>query len=143
MANHTAGPGTTTEHDVKPRSRDVTDGMERAAARGMLRAVGMTDDDFSKPQIGVASSWNEITPCNLSLDRLAQAGLVRRQPDPRDRRGVLVTLTDLGRSKADDALADLLGRERALLASLGPGDQETLAGLLRTLLAPFDAAPPE
>jgi dihydroxy-acid dehydratase len=51
----------------------VTDGMEKAAARGMLRAVGMTDDDFGKPQIGVASSWNEITPCNLSLDRLAKA----------------------------------------------------------------------
>ncbi|MGH3855535.1 MAG: dihydroxy-acid dehydratase [Pseudonocardiaceae bacterium] len=59
--------------DVKPRSRDVTDGLERAAARGMLRAVGMRDDDFAKPQIGVASSWNEITPCNLSLDRLAKA----------------------------------------------------------------------
>ncbi|MGH3486218.1 MAG: dihydroxy-acid dehydratase [Nocardioidaceae bacterium] len=59
--------------DLKPRSRDVTDGLERAAARGMLRAVGMTDEDFAKPQIGVASSWNEITPCNLSLDRLARA----------------------------------------------------------------------
>ena len=59
--------------DLKPRSRDVTDGLEKAAARGMLRAVGMDDDDFTKPQIGVASSWNEITPCNLSLDRLAQA----------------------------------------------------------------------
>jgi dihydroxy-acid dehydratase len=59
--------------DIKPRSRDVTDGLERAAARGMLRAVGMGDEDFTKPQIGVASSWNEITPCNLSLDRLAQA----------------------------------------------------------------------
>jgi dihydroxy-acid dehydratase len=59
--------------DLKPRSRDVTDGLERAAARGMLRAVGMGDDDWEKPQIGVASSWNEITPCNLSLDRLAQA----------------------------------------------------------------------
>src|SRR5687768_17651955 len=58
--------------DIKPRSRDVTDGLERAAARGMLRAVGMGDDDFAKPQIGVASSWNEITPCNLSLNRLAQ-----------------------------------------------------------------------
>ncbi len=62
---------TETTPDLKPRSRDVTDGLERAAARGMLRAVGMTDDDFAKPQIGVASSWNEITPCNLSLDRLA------------------------------------------------------------------------
>jgi dihydroxy-acid dehydratase len=59
--------------DIKPRSRDVTDGLEKAAARGMLRAVGMDDDDFAKPQIGVASSWNEITPCNLSLDRLAKA----------------------------------------------------------------------
>ncbi|QYN21967.1 dihydroxy-acid dehydratase [Amycolatopsis sp. DSM 110486] len=59
--------------DIKPRSRDVTDGLERTAARGMLRAVGMGDDDWVKPQIGVASSWNEITPCNLSLDRLAKA----------------------------------------------------------------------
>ncbi len=59
--------------DLKPRSRDVTDGLEAAAARGMLRAVGMGDDDWAKPQIGVASSWNEITPCNLSLQRLAQA----------------------------------------------------------------------
>src|SRR5690349_7775807 len=59
--------------DIKPRSRDVTDGLEKTAARGMLRAVGMGDDDFAKPQIGVASSWNEITPCNLSLQRLAQA----------------------------------------------------------------------
>ena len=61
------------EIDMKPRSRDVTDGIEKAASRGMLRAVGMGDEDWSKPQIGVASSWNEITPCNLSLDRLAQA----------------------------------------------------------------------
>ncbi|HEY6819304.1 MAG TPA: dihydroxy-acid dehydratase [Mycobacterium sp.] len=59
--------------DIKPRSREVTDGLEKAASRGMLRAVGMDDDDFAKPQIGVASSWNEITPCNLSLDRLAKS----------------------------------------------------------------------
>jgi len=57
----------------KPHSYIVTDGIERAAARGMLRAVGMGDDDWRKPQIGVASSWNEITPCNLSLARLAKA----------------------------------------------------------------------
>ncbi len=57
----------------KPHSYIVTDGIERAAARGMLRAVGMGDDDWRKPQIGVASSWNEITPCNLSLSRLAKA----------------------------------------------------------------------
>ncbi len=58
--------------DVKPRSREVTDGITKAPARAMLRAVGMGDDDWDKPQIGVASSWNEITPCNLSLDRLAK-----------------------------------------------------------------------
>ncbi len=59
--------------NMKPRSADVTDGLERSPARGMLRAVGMGDEDFNKPQIGIASSWNEITPCNLSLERLAQA----------------------------------------------------------------------
>ena len=58
--------------DIKPRSRVVTDGIEATTSRGMLRAVGMGDDDWDKPQIGIASSWNEITPCNLSLDRLAQ-----------------------------------------------------------------------
>ncbi|MBU6144363.1 MAG: dihydroxy-acid dehydratase [Acidobacteria bacterium] len=61
------------DKDMKPRSRVVTDGIERTAARGMLRAVGMGDEDWEKPQIGVASSWNEVTPCNLSLDRLADA----------------------------------------------------------------------
>ncbi|HEY8457056.1 MAG TPA: dihydroxy-acid dehydratase [Actinopolymorphaceae bacterium] len=64
---------TTGTVDIKPRSREVTHGLERAGARGMLRAVGMSDEDWEKPQIGVASSWNEITPCNLSLDRLAKA----------------------------------------------------------------------
>src|SRR3712207_4962324 len=59
--------------DPKPRSRVVTDGLEATAYRGMLRAVGMGDEDREEPQVGVASSWNEITPCNLSLDRLAQA----------------------------------------------------------------------
>ncbi|MGN6126063.1 MAG: dihydroxy-acid dehydratase [Humibacter sp.] len=61
------------EIDMKPRSRVVTDGIEATTSRGMLRAVGMGDEDWDKPQIGIASSWNEITPCNLSLDRLAQA----------------------------------------------------------------------
>lgn len=60
------------EIDIKPRSRVVTDGIEATTSRGMLRAVGMGDADWEKPQIGIASSWNEITPCNLSLDRLAQ-----------------------------------------------------------------------
>jgi dihydroxy-acid dehydratase len=56
----------------KPRSFEVTDGMEKAGARAMLRAVGMTDADWDKPQVGIASSWNEVTPCNMPLDRLAK-----------------------------------------------------------------------
>jgi dihydroxy-acid dehydratase len=66
-ANTAPGP-----HGTKIRSYDVTDGPTRAPARAMLRAVGMTDDDWSKAQVGVASSWNEVTPCNMSLDRLAK-----------------------------------------------------------------------
>ncbi len=58
--------------DIKPRSRDVTEGPSRAPARAMLRAIGMTEDDWEKSQVGVASSWNEVTPCNLPLDRLAK-----------------------------------------------------------------------
>jgi dihydroxy-acid dehydratase len=58
--------------DIKPRSRDVTDGLQKAASRAMLRAVGLTDDDWEKPQIGIASAWNEVTPCNVSLRRLAE-----------------------------------------------------------------------
>ena len=59
--------------DIKPRSRDVTDGIQKAASRAMLRAVGLTDDDWEKPQVGIASSWNEITPCNMSIRRLTAA----------------------------------------------------------------------
>jgi dihydroxy-acid dehydratase len=62
--------------DIKARSRDVTDGMERAPARAMLRAIGMQDEDFAKAQIAVASSWNEVTPCNMPLDRLAKRAKV-------------------------------------------------------------------
>jgi dihydroxy-acid dehydratase len=58
--------------DAKHRSRDVTEGYERAPARAMLRAIGMGDGDWGKPQVGIVSSWNEVTPCNLPLDRLAK-----------------------------------------------------------------------
>ena len=74
------------------------------------------------------------------IDRLAAAGLVRREPDPRDKRGVLVTLTSQGQESVDAALADLLHRERALLAGLDTMDRRQLADLMRILLAPFDAA---
>jgi DNA-binding MarR family transcriptional regulator len=75
------------------------------------------------------------------IDRLAAAGLVRREPDPRDKRGVLVTLTGQGRQSVDAALADLLRRERVLLAGLNVVDRRRLADLMRILLAPFDAPP--
>jgi dihydroxy-acid dehydratase len=69
--------GTRDTHvDIKPRSRDVTDGLQKAASRAMLRAVGLTDDDWEKPQIGIASAWNEVTPCNVSLRRLAEQAKV-------------------------------------------------------------------
>jgi DNA-binding MarR family transcriptional regulator len=72
------------------------------------------------------------------IDRLTEAGLVTRGPDPLDKRGVLVRLTELGRDVADAALADLLGHERELLSGLGPAEQDQLAGLLRVLLSPLD-----
>ncbi|MEY2627907.1 MAG: dihydroxy-acid dehydratase [Actinomycetota bacterium] len=58
--------------DIKPRSRDVTDGPQKAPARAMLRAVGLGDDDWQKPQVAIASSWNEVTPCNMTLRKLAE-----------------------------------------------------------------------
>src|SRR5512136_3372852 len=60
-----------TQQDKRPRSWEVTNGPERAPARAMLRAVGFSEEDFDKPQVGVASSWNEVTPCNYHLDKLA------------------------------------------------------------------------
>ena len=72
------------------------------------------------------------------IDRLESAGLVRRGPDPQDKRGVLVRLTDAGRVRVDAAFTDLVDRERALLVSLSAADRRTLAGLLRALLVPFD-----
>ena len=67
----TSEPARPTPVDVKPRSRDVTDGKPKAAARAMLRAIGLTEDDWVKPQVGIANSWNEITPCNMTLRALA------------------------------------------------------------------------
>jgi dihydroxy-acid dehydratase len=73
MAENTNQTTVSTPVDVKPRSRDVTDGIQKAASRAMLRAVGLTDDDWEKPQVGIASTWNEITPCNMSIRRLTAA----------------------------------------------------------------------
>ena len=73
------------------------------------------------------------------IDRLAAAGLVERHPDPQDKRGVLVRLTGAGRTRVDAAFADLLEREQAILESLSSEQRDVLAGLLRTLLIPFDS----
>ena len=73
------------------------------------------------------------------IDRLAKNGLVSRQRDQQDKRGVLVTLTERGKQVADAALDGLLDRERRLLTGLHPAEQEELAALLRVLLAPFDS----
>ena len=75
------------------------------------------------------------------IDRLESAGLVKRHPDPQDKRGVLVRLTDAGRARVDEAFGDLIDRERHLLASLSPDQRRSLADLLRSLLIPFDADP--
>ena len=73
------------------------------------------------------------------IDRLAEGGLVRRLPDPQDKRGVLVQLSERGKSVADAALADLLEQEHGLLTGLDDAQREQLASLLRMLLTPFDA----
>ena len=77
--------------DIKSRSRDVTDGAERAPARAMLRAIGMTDDDWGKAQVGVCSSWNEVTPCNMPLARLAK----RSKEGVRDAGGFPIEFTTI------------------------------------------------
>ena len=105
--------------ELKPRSHEVTDGPERAPARAMLRAVGMTDADWGKPQVGVASSWNEVTPCNLPLDRLAK----RAKQGIRDAGGfpfefVTIAVSD-GISMGTEGHAGLLGE---------PGDHRGFGG---------------
>ncbi len=62
---------TKTEFDVRHRSRTILDGRDRAAARSYLRAIGLDDDDFKKPIIGVAHSWIGTMPCNFGMPRPA------------------------------------------------------------------------
>ncbi|WP_084957081.1 MarR family winged helix-turn-helix transcriptional regulator [Thermoactinospora rubra] len=115
------------QHGLEPWEFDVLTALRRAgkpyelSPGALLRATLVTSGTMTN-----------------RIDRLAQAGLVRRRPDPEDRRGVLVSLTAAGLDRVDAAFEDLLRRERELLAGLGPQEQRTLAGLLRTLLAPFD-----
>lgn len=116
------------QHDLENWEFDVLTALRRAgepyelSPGALLRATLVTSGTMTN-----------------RIDRLTAAGLVRRRPDPEDRRGVLVSLTDAGRARVDSAFADLLRREHELLAGLGKHEQQALAGLLRTLLVPFDA----
>ena len=121
--------GAFASHGLEPWEFDVLSALRRAGPLfqltpgALLRATLVTSGTMTN-----------------RIDRLAAAGLVRREPDPRDRRGVLVTLSEQGREAVDAALTDLLSREQGLLAGLAGEQRDTLAALLRTLLAPFDAA---
>jgi len=121
--------GAFASHGLEPWEFDVLSALRRAGPPfqltpgALLRATLVTSGTMTN-----------------RIDRLAASGLVRREPDPRDRRGVLVTLSEQGREAVDAALTDLLDREQALLTGLAGEQRETLAALLRALLAPFDAA---
>ena len=114
-------------HDLEPWEFDVLSALRRQGPPYQLSPGALL-------RITLVTSGTMTN----RIDRLGEAGLVRREPDPRDRRGVLVTLTDSGQAAVDAAFTDLLDRERALLASLPDDQRHLLAGLLRTLLAPFD-----
>ncbi len=118
-------------HGLEPWEFDVLSALRRAGPPfqltpgALLRATLVTSGTMTN-----------------RVDRLAAAGLVYREPDPRDRRGVLVTLSERGTAVVDAAFTDLLERERGLLARLGPTEHLVLADLLRTLLVPFDVGSP-
>ena len=114
-------------HDLEPWEFDVLAALRRAG-------------DPYELSPGALLTQTLVTSGTMTnrIDRLEGKGLVVRSPDPRDRRGVLVGLTADGRQRVDAALADLLDHERTLLASLGDRDRDQLAGLLRTLVLPFD-----
>lgn len=117
-----------TDHSVESWEFDVLTALRRAgepyemSPGALLRATLVTSGTMTN-----------------RIDRLVAAGLVTRHPDLEDRRGVLVRLTSAGMERVDAAFADLLRREQVLLTGLGKQEQQILSGLLRTLLAPFDA----
>jgi DNA-binding MarR family transcriptional regulator len=115
------------EHDLEPWEFDVLAALRRAGAPYELSPGRLLRETL----VTSGTMTNRV-------DRLAARGLVERLPDPKDRRGVLVRLTDTGRTTVDGALSGLLDRERALLAALAPADQQRLAALLRTLVLPFE-----
>jgi DNA-binding MarR family transcriptional regulator len=116
------------DHSVEPWEFDVLTALRRAgdpyelSPGALLHATLVTSGTMTN-----------------RIDRMVATGLVKRRPDPEDRRGVLVRLTAAGMERVDAAFADLLRREQELLAGLGKEEQEVLSRLLRTLLAPFDS----
>jgi DNA-binding MarR family transcriptional regulator len=118
------------EHGLEPWEFDVLTALRRTGAPYQL----------SPGQLLTQTLVTSGTMTNR-IDRLATKGLVQRLPDPGDRRGVLVRLTESGQDRADEALAGLLAHERALLAELSAAQRADLAGLLRQLVAPFDNHP--
>jgi DNA-binding MarR family transcriptional regulator len=126
--------------DIARRSAFAAHGLE-SWEFDVLSALRRAGPPFQLTP-GALLRTNLVTSGTMTnrIDRLAESGLVFRGPDPRDRRGVLVTLSERGREVVDAAFTDLLDREQALLASLPADQRRVLADLLRTLLAPFDAA---
>ncbi|MFE1090649.1 MarR family winged helix-turn-helix transcriptional regulator [Streptomyces sp. NEAU-PBA10] len=118
------------EHQLEPWEFDVLTALRRSGVPYQL----------SPGQLLTQTLVTSGTMTNR-IDRLAKKGLVERLPDPSDRRGVLVRLTDVGCDRADRSLAGLLAQERAILAELAPGQRAELARLLRALTAPFDNIP--
>lgn len=115
------------EHGLETWEFDVLAALRRAGAPYSLSA-------------GTVGAETLVTSGTMTnrIDRLEGRGLVRREADPADRRGVRVVLTPAGRTVVDDAMSDLLAREHALLAVLAPAQRRDLAGLLRTLVREFD-----
>ncbi|MDA2805964.1 MarR family winged helix-turn-helix transcriptional regulator [Nocardiopsis suaedae] len=116
-----------TDHGLEPWEFDVLAELRRSGAPyelspgRLLRATLVTSGTMTN-----------------RIDRLAAAGLVRRRPDPADKRGVLVRLTDEGRERVDAALEALLGYEESILEPMPSGERTALAALLRSLLSPLD-----
>jgi DNA-binding MarR family transcriptional regulator len=117
-----------TEHAIESWEFDVLAALRRAGAPYELSPGRLLKETL----VTSGTMTNRV-------DRLAARGLVERLPDPRDRRGVLVRLTPAGRRTVDGALEGLLRREHDLLAGLDAADQKRLAGLLRSLVAPFES----
>ncbi|MFC6715006.1 MarR family winged helix-turn-helix transcriptional regulator [Branchiibius cervicis] len=116
------------EHDLETWEFDVLSALRRVGAPYQLSP-------------GVLVQQTLVTSGTMTnrVDRLERRGLVRRLPDPRDRRGVLVQLTPAGRTLVDEAMADLLEHERELLARMPARDRERLAGALRALLSAVES----